>query len=102
MIALSAISVPHFRHTIQTDSVRYTGQPAMIPIRDVIPSRTTPYVTFSLIIANALAFLYLLSLPAGLAEQSIRLYGVVPAESTWLSPTLVTSMFLHGGWSHLL
>ncbi len=74
----------------------------MIPLRDVIPSRTTPFVTFSLIIANALVFLYELSLPAGQLNALVASAGIVPASTGWLTPTLFTSMFLHAGPSHLL
>ncbi len=75
----------------------------MIPIRDVIPSRTTPYVTFSLIIANALAFLYQLSLPPGALTSLIRTLGLVPGDlSLATSPALLTAMFLHAGWAHLV
>ncbi len=72
----------------------------MIPLRDVIPSRTAPIVTVALIAANALAFLFELSLPERQLEAFISVYGVVPAYFAW--PTVLTSMFLHGGWLHLL
>ncbi len=74
----------------------------MIPIRDVIPSRTTPFVTFSLIIANVLAFLYQLSLSAEPLNALVRSAGIVPGETGWLAPTLFSSMFLHGNIGHLL
>ena len=69
----------------------------MIPLRDVIPSRTTPVVTISLIVVNVLVFLYELSLGEGL-DQFIRVWGLVPAEFSLV--TLATSMFLHGGIFH--
>ena len=72
----------------------------MIPLRDVIPSRTTPFVTIGIIVLNALAFLLELSQPSGLMEPFLRAYGVVPALFSW--PTVLTSMFLHGGWLHIL
>jgi membrane associated rhomboid family serine protease len=74
----------------------------MIPIRDVIPSRTTPFVTFSLIIANGLAFLYQLTLSEADVTALWHSLGIVPAETGLLTPTLVTSMFLHGNAGHLL
>jgi membrane associated rhomboid family serine protease len=73
----------------------------MFPLRDVIPSRTTPFVTFSLIIVNGFAFLYQLALPTGDLNTLMLSAGIVPATTGWLSPTLVTSMFLHGSVSHL-
>jgi membrane associated rhomboid family serine protease len=74
----------------------------MIPLRDVIPSRTTPFVTFSLIIANALVFLYELALPPSQLSRVIASAGIVPAATGWLTPALFTSMFVHSGASHLI
>src|SRR3954452_9805177 len=72
----------------------------MIPLRDVIPSRTTPYITITIIALNALAWLFELSLPHDVLNEFLTVYGVVPAYFS--PPTLITSMFLHGGWSHVL
>jgi membrane associated rhomboid family serine protease len=72
----------------------------MIPLRDVIPSRTTPWVTFTLIAVNALVFLYELSLAETGLVDFIRAYGLVPADYRWVS--VLTSMFLHGGWLHVI
>jgi membrane associated rhomboid family serine protease len=72
----------------------------MIPLRDVIPSRTTPFVTLTIIALNAAAWLFEISLPPDVLPGFLRAYGVVPAAVR--VPTLVTSMFLHGGWSHVI
>jgi rhomboid family protein len=72
----------------------------MIPLRDVIPSRTTPYITIGIIVLNGLAFLFEFSLPERTLMPFLMLYGVVPALFRW--PTVLTSMFLHGGWLHFL
>jgi membrane associated rhomboid family serine protease len=72
----------------------------MIPLRDVIPSRTTPYVTVTIIVLNALAWVFELSLPHDDLNEFLTVYGVVPAYFAW--PTLITSMFLHGGWMHVI
>jgi membrane associated rhomboid family serine protease len=70
----------------------------MIPLRDIIPSRTTPVVTISLIAINVLVFLYELSL--GRAVDAFTLYwGLVPAAFSWVA--VFTSMFLHGGLLHV-
>ena len=69
----------------------------MIPLRDVIPSRTTPFVTISLIAANALAFLFELSLGEGVNDFTLY-FGLVPAAFSWVA--VLTSMFLHGGFLH--
>jgi membrane associated rhomboid family serine protease len=69
----------------------------MIPLRDVIPSRTTPVVTVAIIAINALVFLYEFSLGPEVNEFIIA-YGLIPAAFSWA--TLLTSMFLHGGFLH--
>lgn len=83
----------------------------MIPFRDNIPSRTFPVITISIILANVIVFLYELGLGRGL-DRFITQYGVVPAAVfAWPLSDLpfsavilpfFTSMFLHGGWLHLI
>jgi membrane associated rhomboid family serine protease len=70
----------------------------MFPVSDVIPSRTTPYVTIALILLNTLAFLFEWQLSDRELESFLLQYGAVPAELSPLS--IVTSMFLHSGWLH--
>ena len=72
----------------------------MIPLRDVIPSRTTPYITVTIITLNVLAWFYELALPRDVLPLFLQFYGVVPADLT--ATTLVSSMFLHGSWSHVI
>ena len=77
----------------------------MIPLRDTVPSETVPVVTRLLIAANVITFLYQAGLGAH-GEAFIRTYGLVPRRVHFdhlasLRP-LFTSMFLHGGWMHLL
>ena len=72
----------------------------MIPLRDVIPSRTTPYITVTIIILNAVAWLFEVSLDPHDLNQFLTIYGVVPAYFS--APTLITSMFLHGSWMHII
>ena len=72
----------------------------MIPLRDVIPSRTVPFFNIAFIILNTVAFLYEVSLPDAALEPFMRTYGVVPARFEWVA--VLTSMFLHGGWLHFL
>ena len=69
----------------------------MIPLRDVIPSRTTPVVTVTIIGINAVAFLYELALGDNL-DRFLFYFGLVPAYFSWLA--VFTSMFLHGGLLH--
>jgi membrane associated rhomboid family serine protease len=72
----------------------------MIPLRDVIPSRTTPYITITIIALNAVAWTFEIMLPHDALNEFLTIYGVVPAYFSY--PTLVTSMFLHGGWMHVI
>ena len=70
----------------------------MIPLRDIIPSRTTPVVTICLIALNIIVFLYEFSLGRGVDAFTLY-YGLVPAAFSWV--TVFTSMFLHGGLLHV-
>jgi rhomboid family protein len=72
----------------------------MIPLRDVIPSRTTPYVNVSIIVLNALAWFFELSIPNDVLPRFIEVYGIVPAHFSLI--TVFTSMFLHGSWMHVI
>jgi len=86
----------------------------MIPLHDDNPTETTPIITIGFIIACALVFLYQVSLPERLGEAFVYQYGAIPAVvfgKAALPPelaglpayaTLLTSMFLHGGWMHLI
>ena len=72
----------------------------MIPLSDVIPSRTLPVVTIALIAVNVAVFLYEQALPEPALQQFVATYALIPA---WFSvPALFTSQFLHGGWLHII
>jgi len=71
----------------------------MFPLRDVIPSRTTPFITMAIIAANVLAFLYEQSFDPQSLDVFIRTWGFVPVVFAW--PSIFSSMFLHGGLWHL-
>jgi len=78
----------------------------MIPLRDTIRSRTFPILTYFLIGLNVFVFLVENSLPVHKLDSLVVMYGIVPARVIH-SPftgfyTLFTSMFLHGGWTHLI
>jgi len=72
----------------------------MIPLRDVIPSRTTPGVTMSIIAINVAVYLFGLLLTDRGRDSFILAFGLVPAYFTLMN--LFTSMFVHGGLAHLL
>jgi len=86
----------------------------MLPIRDDTPSRTFPLVTFLLILANGLVWLWELSLGGGATLNHFYyqfgfvpgvLTGVYKAPSWAIAPyflTTLTSMFIHGSWGHIL
>src|SRR5437879_10512033 len=84
----------------------------MIPFRDNIPSRSFPTITVSIIIANVFVFFYELSLGSRSFERFIMHYGVVPTTVlawpqshitfTAVALPFFNSMFLHGGWLHLI
>jgi len=72
----------------------------MLPLRDDIPSATRPTVTYLIIAANVVAFLWELS------GADVLPWTLVPASFTadpaGNAVTVLTAMFLHGGWLHLL
>jgi len=81
----------------------------LIPLRDDNPTVLWPLVTVALILANTAVFFYELSLEPGLLETFIYQMGMVPAAITQgYVPgtggyfTALTSMFLHGGWMHII
>jgi len=84
----------------------------MFPLRDENPSRTSPIVTRLLIVVNVAAFLYELVLGRDLTPF-VGTWAMIPAritlaarygEEPLIRPglTILTSMFLHGGWLHLI
>jgi len=72
----------------------------MFPLRDDRPTYSPPIVTTLLIIACALAFFFELSLDEYSRNYLLALYGVVPMHFRPI--TLITSLFLHGGWMHII
>jgi membrane associated rhomboid family serine protease len=86
----------------------------MIPLKDDSPSALKPFVTISLIVSCACVFLWQRSLDTAASRQAAAALGAIPAvlltdarlpsDLQWIprfaSP--ITSMFLHGGWMHLL
>jgi membrane associated rhomboid family serine protease len=72
----------------------------MFPIRDSQPSYSKPVVTIVIIVVNILVFLFEWSLDDYSRNTFIELYGLVPDHFQWTN--IFTSMFLHGGWLHVL
>lgn len=72
----------------------------MIPLRSTEPVRSPATVVISLIIANLLIFFYELSMGPHQLDRFIMQHGMVPDRLHWV--TVLTSMFIHGGWLHVL
>jgi membrane associated rhomboid family serine protease len=72
----------------------------MIPLRDSQPSRTAPVVTIALIALNVFIFLHEWSLDDFSRNYFMHRYALIPAR--FEASDLLTSMFLHGGWLHLI
>jgi membrane associated rhomboid family serine protease len=83
----------------------------MIPLRDTNPSQSVPFVTYSIIVVNVLAFIIEITSTRGFGEFIMK-HGLVPYYITQGGVNadfgvmkflpLFTSMFLHGGWMHLI
>ena len=86
----------------------------MIPLHDDNPTHRSPVLTIGLIAACVLVFLWQASLPPQAAQAAVYSFGMIPAvvfgeaylrsELAAVPPALsvVTSMFMHGGWMHLI
>ena len=86
----------------------------MIPLHDDNPTERTPVLTVGLIAACVAVFLWQSGLGEEAAVHAIYGFGVIPAvlfdrvelpaelARVPASATLLTSMFMHGGWAHLL
>ena len=63
-----------------------------------------PYVNITLVVLNVLVFLYMLTLNSIQLELFVFSFGTIPANITQGQDlyTLITSMFIHGGWLHLI
>jgi membrane associated rhomboid family serine protease len=72
----------------------------MFPLRDTQKSYSKPVVTVIIIVINILVFLYEFSLDEYQLNHFIGQYGLVP--SHFAIANIFTSMFLHGGWLHVL
>ncbi len=86
----------------------------MIPIKDTIPHRESPFVNYILIFINVFVFVIETMLPEPYLNWFVHKYGLVPARytnhvwsmltglSSWDFSPFLTNMFLHGSWIHLI
>src|SRR5271156_1551043 len=72
----------------------------MIPLRSSEPHYTRPTVNLVLIAMNVAVFLYELSMPNYALNRFIMTHGLVPDRLSYVS--ILTSMFIHGGFLHIL
>ena len=78
----------------------------MIPLKDTIRTNKVPIINWLIILTNVFVFLYESSLSQSGLESFIQTYALIPAmfqmndPSTWTP--LLSHMFLHGSWMHLL
>lgn len=85
----------------------------MFPLRDDVPSRRAPLVTWALVAATVAVYLYQVVLPEEGERRLFYLFGIVPARifhPDWAARVgfpegglwpFFSSMFLHGGLFHL-
>ncbi|MBP1713120.1 MAG: rane protein [Deltaproteobacteria bacterium] len=84
-----------------------------LPLKDDNPTNTFPFVTVALILANCFVFYHQLTLSLPAAQKFIFQWGAIPYQivhgevlyGKGLFPpflTLFSSMFLHGGFLHLI
>ncbi len=86
----------------------------MLPIKDTIPRTGFATVTWILIVLNGAIFLFEISLPKDILGRAFYLFGLVPAKYSYPRwayihgmpfdhyLSFLTSMFIHGGWLHIL
>ena len=98
----------------------------MFPLRDENPTLLTPFLTLAIVVANVLVWLFIegAGTSSAVLAQSVCHFGAIPAEITGrtagytaidlgggLPPcvlgdlsksAILTSMFIHGGWMHLI
>ena len=78
----------------------------MFPLYDTVRSHRFPAINLILIVINALAFLYEIQMNPSALKEFIFEWGLIPARllsnpsAAW--STIFTSMFLHGGWFHII
>jgi membrane associated rhomboid family serine protease len=94
--------------------LRNPGIATVFPFIDTAPRPSRPVVVLGLIAANVFVFLWMQSLPPRMLEATLIHYALIPvrytdpqlAASVGLDPSnwlpMLTDMFLHGGWMHII
>jgi membrane associated rhomboid family serine protease len=116
---VASLSQRDMTRTLEADSAKNCRHPRhkseeaqMIPIRNAVPSRYPPVITWMLIATNCLVFLLQSSLSPYELELLLRQFALIPARysdvpvDTDLAAMDIipffSMMFLHGGWLHLI
>ncbi len=77
----------------------------MFPVRDRLPTRSFPFINYLLILANVAAFFWEGALQEAGYANLVFDYGFIPQRFATQPiveiPTILTSMFMHGGLAHL-
>jgi rhomboid family protein len=78
----------------------------MFPLYDTVRSRRFPFINLILILINVLAFLYEMQMDSSVLKEFIFGWGLIPVrllnDPSVAWSTIFTSMFLHGGWFHII
>lgn len=78
----------------------------MFPLYDTVRTREFPLINLTLVLANVLAFVYELQMDQAALQAFLFTWGLVPArllsDPDPLWRTVFSSMFLHGGWFHII
>ena len=81
----------------------------MIPLKDSVFRRLFPLMTWTIICLNAAVFFLELHMPSEVLNEFVFTFGVVPARYAGAGPLstidymdVITSMFIHGGWLHII
>jgi membrane associated rhomboid family serine protease len=75
----------------------------VLPLADENPTRLTPIVNYTIIAATTAIFLWQTSSTPNHFTSTLYTYGLIPTliANGQRLPTLITNIFLHGGWTHL-
>ncbi len=76
----------------------------MFPLWDTVPSLRKPYVNYIIIWINIIVFIYELTIDPRQLMNFFYNFGFVPVKffSTFNPVPLITHMFIHGGWLHII
>jgi membrane associated rhomboid family serine protease len=81
----------------------------MIPLKDTVTRGLFPLITWSIILLNFAVFFFEISLTPESLREFVIIFGVVPARLSQPGPVpvidylnVVSSMFIHGGWLHII